>query len=134
VAKVYFYHIVREKNAFEWFFEVLVDLENDNLNDFLEIHTYLTSVKSLEEARRLMDSQGGLVIEDRDPITGLRTPAHYGRPNLEEIFQDVANRHNDEHVGVFFCGPQSLSKQLYQHARTLTRESSTKFHYHKENF
>jgi len=58
VAKVYFYHIVREKNAFEWFFEVLVDLENDNLNDFLEIHTYLTSVKSLEEARRLMDSQG----------------------------------------------------------------------------
>ncbi len=58
VTKVYFYHIVREKNAFEWFFEVLVALENDNVNNFLEIHTYLTSVKSLDEARRLVGEDG----------------------------------------------------------------------------
>jgi hypothetical protein len=57
VTKVYFYHIVREKNAFEWFFEVLVALENDNVNNFLEIHTYLTSVKSLDEARRLVGEE-----------------------------------------------------------------------------
>lgn len=61
INKVYFYHIVREKNAFEWFFELLVALENENINNFLEIHSYLTSVKGPEEARRLIDEQGLLL-------------------------------------------------------------------------
>ncbi|ELR18264.1 cytochrome b245 heavy chain, putative [Acanthamoeba castellanii str. Neff] len=134
VTKVYFYHIVREKNAFEWFFEVLVALENDNVNNFLEIHTYLTSVKSLDEARRLVGEDDAAVFGDRDPVTGLRTPAHYGRPNFDEIFRTVADLHPEEHVGVFFCGPHSLSKQLYGFARRQSRATTTKFHYHKENF
>ena len=98
------------------------------------------------------------VLGDRDPVTGLRTPAHYGRPNFDEIFRTVADLHPEEHVGVFFCGPHSyarpafaflracltfhstpphshrLSKQLYGFARRQSRATTTKFHYHKENF
>lgn len=82
VTKVYFYHIVREKNAFEWFFELLVALENENINDFLEIHTYLTSVKGPEEARRLVDDEGiiksfysGFVEELSRDLPNIRQPS-----------------------------------------------------------
>ena len=50
------------------------------------------------------------VLGDRDPVTGLRTPAHYGRPNFDEIFRRVADLHPEEHVGVFFCGPHSYAR------------------------
>ncbi len=67
---MYFFHVVREKNAFEWFFELLSTLENENINNFLEIHTHLTSIKNEEEARSLLardrDEEGKTEIESRE--------------------------------------------------------------------
>jgi len=145
VRKVYFYWIVRERNAFEWFFEILCLLEANNIHNFLEIHAYLTTVKNEAEAQRLLDeskefhagerqSMMLLMSEGRDPITGLCSGTHYGRPNFEDIFQTRALLHPEEDVGVFFCGPPVLSKLLYQCSRKYTKETTTRFHYHKENF
>jgi hypothetical protein len=85
----------------------LLELEQNNVNNFLEIHTYLTGQLNDEEIRNIMRGANGA-----DSITGLQSPTHFGRPNWNEIFDKVSKEH--DRVGVFFCGPAVLSKQLYK--------------------
>ena len=51
LEKVYFFWICRDKNSFEWFASMLAALEQDNVNNFLEINTYLTGGLSADEVR-----------------------------------------------------------------------------------
>jgi len=130
IEKVYFYWISRDKNAFEWFNDILVALENENLNNFLEINIYLTGQLTPEEIQNVMYSDTG-----SDIITGLRSPTYFGRPDWNNIFAQMSKKHDGEDVGVFFCGPKILSKQLYTMCRKYTdTKAETKFKYHKENF
>ncbi|KAI8358699.1 NADPH oxidase [Mortierella sp. GBAus27b] len=112
LRKVYFFWVCRDRDAFEWFQDLLIALEEQNLSDFLEIRSYLT---------------GELDMRDRDAITGLRSPTYYGRPNFDKIFGELAQAHPREHgqVGVFFCGPKPLGKTLHRCARKY------KFKFHK---
>jgi len=132
LEKVHFYWVSRDKNAFEWFNEVLAALEHDNVNNFLEICTYLTGQLSVDEIRNVM--YNGLDA-DYDQITGLQSPTYFGRPNWDQIFSEKAQRHNGQTIGVFFCGPSVLSKQLSKYCSKYTStRSHTVFLYHKENF
>ncbi|KAI7832278.1 FAD-binding domain-containing protein [Gamsiella multidivaricata] len=112
LRKVYFFWVCRDRDAFEWFQDLLIALEEQNMSDFLEIRSYLT---------------GELEGRDRDAITGLRSPTYYGRPNFDKIFGELAQAHPREHgqVGVFFCGPKPLGKTLHRCARKY------KFKFHK---
>lgn len=131
ISKVYFFWISRDKNAFEWFSEVLAALEYENINNFLEVHVYLTGQLSLDEIRNVMYG----IDAEADQITGLQTPTHFGRPNWKEIFGTIGSRHAGTEIGVFFCGPAVLSKQLYKMCTLFTSsKTNTKFRYHKENF
>lgn len=71
--------------------------------------------------------------ESKDQITGLSSPTHFGRPKWSDIFPDIAKRHPGADVGVFFCGPRVLSKQLYKNCRRFT-SAGCRFHFNKENF
>lgn len=129
--KVYFYWICRDKNSFEWFSDLLAALEQANLNQFLEINTYLTAQMSVDEIRNVMYG----LDSEADQITGLQSPTHFGRPNWDQIFSEKAKMHNGQPIGVFFCGPNVLSKQLYQYCRKYTdSKTQTLFKFHKENF
>eukprot|EP00026_Physarum_polycephalum_P006372 Phypoly_transcript_06414.p1 GENE.Phypoly_transcript_06414~~Phypoly_transcript_06414.p1 ORF type:complete len:527 (+),score=77.52 Phypoly_transcript_06414:145-1725(+) len=133
IDKVYFYWICRDKNSFEWFSNMIAALERENVNNFLEINTYLTGALSPDEVRDVMY---GTDAESADQITGLSSPTHFGRPKWHDIFSDLARKHANQNVGVFFCGPRVLSKELYKNCRrhTSTSEGGCRFHYNKENF
>jgi len=131
ITKVYFYWISRDKNAFEWFNEVLAALEQENISNFLEINIYLTGQLGVDEIRNVMYN----IDDEQDQITGLQSPTFFGRPNWPEIFADKAVKHQGSEIGVFFCGPAILSKELYKMARRNTSATTkTRFVYHKENF
>lgn len=133
IDKVYFFWVCRDKNAFQWFSDMLAGLERENVNNFLEINIYLTGALSPDEVRDVMY---GTDEESADQITGLASPTHFGRPKWPEIFQETAKKHPDSDVGVFFCGPRVLSKELYKNSRrfTSTVAGGCRFHYNKENF
>jgi predicted ferric reductase len=133
IDKVYFYWICRDKNSFEWFSNMIAALERENVNNFLEINTYLTGALSPDEVRDVMY---GTDEESADQITGLSSPTHFGRPKWSDIFTDLARKHADQDVGVFFCGPRVLSKDLYKHCtrHTSTSAGGCRFHFNKENF
>jgi hypothetical protein len=91
----------------------------------------LTGQLGVDEIRQVMY---GLDAE-ADQITGLQSPTHFGRPNWKEIFESIATKHQGQDIGVFFCGPAVLSKQIFKMAKLFTNsKTKTKFKYHKENF
>jgi hypothetical protein len=51
-------------------------------------------------------------LHKEDAITGLDTLTNYDRPDWRRIFGDLSKQHPQERVGVFFCGPLSLGKQV----------------------
>lgn len=68
---------------------------------------------------------------------------HYGRPYWEDIFRTVGTevesmtppRETERpKVGVFFCGPAVMSKQLYQYVMRSNKAGRTLFDFRKENF
>jgi len=72
---------------------------------------------------------------EQDQFTGLKSPTYFGRPNWKMIFEEKKQAHRGTDVGVFFCGPPVLSKQLYKFCTKSTDSASgTRFRFHKENF
>lgn len=58
---------------------------------------------------------------------------HYGRPSWEEVFTSLRKSHRKTKIGVFYCGPPALGKELKKQCR---RNSgiATVFKFHAEVF
>lgn len=122
LKSVEFFWINRERRSFEWFIDLLAELERTC--SFLKIHLFFTGKVEAENKNGNADS-----------LAGLESRTTYGRPNFEQIFQEKATEYEGHTVGVFFCGPPAISKQLYKQCRKKTNiATKTKFIYHKENF
>ncbi|XP_009708568.1 PREDICTED: NADPH oxidase 3 [Cariama cristata] len=134
LQKVYFYWICRDPSAFEWFADLLFHLETKmaekGKNDFLSYHTFLTGWDE-SQATHI-----ALHYDDKmDVITGLRQKTSYGRPNWDNEFKQLAENHPSSSIGVFFCGPKTLSKSLQKTCDSYSSVDprGVQFHYHKES-
>ncbi|CAI2165112.1 14535_t:CDS:2 [Funneliformis geosporum] len=133
LRKVYFFWICRDYDSFEWFQSLLSAIEEQDLQQFIEIHTYLTGRLRHSEVGNILVNDDGNI---KDTVTGLRSPTHYGRPNWDKIFSNMRDRYPASDVGVFFCGPKPLGKQLHTKCNLWSQgfEDGTRFYYGKENF
>lgn len=133
LQKVYFFWVCRDYDSFEWFQSLLMAIEDQDLNNNIEIHTYLT-------AKINNDDMNNIILQDvggeRDAITSLKAPTRFGRPDWNRIFQSIADRHPATEAGVFFCGPKVLGSTLHQQCNKWTdgRDDGVKFVWGKENF
>lgn len=133
LRKVYFNWICRDKEAFEWFQDVIKAIEDEDIDQMIEINTYLTKGLKDDEIKNIqINDEAGR----RDAITGLRSGTHFGRPNLDQVFKGMTKKHPATDIGVFFCGPKVLSGQLHVMCNKYNQpqEDGTKFFYNKENF
>lgn len=111
--KAHFFWLNRDQYSFEWFVELLEELERADHRDVLDLHLYMTDGRAgataigLELAREALVAQG-----DRDLITGLRTRTHMGHPDWESALGAIAKQHAGETVEVFFCGPAGLAAKI----------------------
>lgn len=131
LEKVHFYWLNREQKAFEWFVELLSQIEIEDTNKLFDINLYLTGAQQKSDmksstlfvAMDLLHSQTKV-----DLITGLKSRTKTGRPDWDAIFSDLAKQHAPHKVDVFFCGPPGLSTQLKSFCNKYG------FGYRKENF
>lgn len=137
LKKVYFFWICSTIDSFEWFGELLQNLENEmknkNMQDLLEYKIYLTRGWSLREAKQIASNN-----EDKhDFFTGLEQKTNYGRPNFDLFFKEMSQVTHEngakQNYGVFFCGPAQLSTELHKICNKYSTESIT-FVYNKECF
>ncbi|MDY6784107.1 MAG: EF-hand domain-containing protein [Cyanobacteriota bacterium] len=131
LQKVYFYWLNREQRAFEWFIELLSEIEREDTRGLFDINLYLTGAEkksdmkscTLYMAMDLMHAQTQV-----DLISGLKSRTKTGRPDWDADFRAIAAQHQSEKVDVFFCGPPGLSRVLNRLAHQYG------FGYRKENF
>lgn len=135
--RAYFYWVTREQGSFEWFKGVMDDIAEYDHNHVIEMHNYLTSVYEEGDARsaliamvqQLQHAKNGV-----DVVSESRIRTHFARPNWKKVFSDLASTHPSSRIGVFYCGSNTLTKSLKKLCQEFSLNSSTRFHFHKENF
>ncbi|KAF8452547.1 NADPH oxidase B [Boletus edulis BED1] len=133
LSKVYFTWVIRDFGSAEWFHSLLQAIEDQDTQNRIEINIYLT-------AKIKEDDMTNIIVQDvgaeKDAVTSLRAPTHYGRPNWDKAFTSLVDKHPETDVGVFFCGPPVLSRQLRQMCNKFSDPSpgGTRFFFGKENF
>lgn len=130
LRKVYFFWICRDFGSFEWFRSLLLAIEAQDLEDHIEIHTYLTAKIKTDDATNIMINDANA---EQDAITGLRAPTNFGRPNWDMIFKSIRKIHAPSEAGVFFCGPKPLGSVLHIKCNMYS-EPGFNFVWGKENF
>ncbi|OMO91379.1 Cytochrome b245, heavy chain [Corchorus olitorius] len=135
--RAYFYWVTREQGSFEWFKGVMDDIAEFDKNKMIEMHNYLTSVYEEGDARsaligmvqKIQQAKNGVDIVSESRIT-----THFARPNWRKVFSQMASTHPSARIGVFYCGSAALTKVLKHLCQEFSLETSTRFHFHKENF
>ncbi|KAJ3669155.1 hypothetical protein LUZ60_011105 [Juncus effusus] len=135
--RAYFYWVTREQGSFEWFKGVMNDVAESDQDNVIEMHNYLTSVYEEGDARSaliamvqsLQHAKNGV-----DIVSGSRIRTHFARPNWRKVFTDLSNAHKNSRIGVFYCGSETLTKPLRELSKEFSHTTTTRFHFHKENF
>jgi ferredoxin-NADP reductase len=113
LEKAYFFWLNKDQYSFEWFAELLSELEKIDKKGLLDIHLCMTAGRTgvtamgLEIARQVMKAAGR-----SDLITGLRTHTHMGSPDWEMMLGMIARQHQPAKVDVYFCGPPGLAARI----------------------
>ncbi|MEO8878100.1 MAG: EF-hand domain-containing protein [Polyangiaceae bacterium] len=113
IEQVYFFWLNKDQYSFEWFADLLKDLEQKDQRGVLDLHLCMTGVRAgatalgLEIARELMKSAGR-----SDIITGLRHHTHFGPPDWNDMLGAIVKRHPGCIIKAYFCGPVGLAKTL----------------------
>ena len=110
LKKVDFIWINRDQKSFEWFVNLLSQLEAEQqehggeLGRFLEMHMYVTSALqrtdmkavALQLALDLMHEK-----EKKDLVTGLKARTNAGRPNWTKVLTKVSKEIWNTHISLY---------------------------------
>ncbi len=127
----------RDFQSFEWFVELLGQIELQQLNlmlqnmeRFIGIHLYMTSSKNEREIRPMDNPEFDMMGQiDDSEIEDFSLKLQPGRPDIEKLFTEISsNRTHDRSVDVFFCGNREFGK--------IVEKESLKFgfNFSKEHF
>jgi hypothetical protein len=128
LSKVYFTWVIRDFGQAEWFHSLLHAIEEQDTQNRIEINIYLTAKIKEDDMTNIIVADVGA---EKDAITNLRAPTHFGRPNWDRVFGSIVEHHPDTDVGVMFCGPPVLSKQLHEKSNEYSNPKGTRFFYGK---
>ncbi|KAJ7769219.1 NADPH oxidase [Mycena maculata] len=131
LSKVYFTWVIRDFSTAEWFHSLLHALEEQDSLNRIEINIYLTGGVKEDDINNIVVQDVG---SEKDAITALRAPTHFGRPNWDRIFTSLGQKHPESDVGVFYCGPNALASSLRYMSTKHSDPRGARFFFGKENF
>ncbi|XP_076328078.1 dual oxidase-like [Tachypleus tridentatus] len=114
--KVYFLWICPSHRHFEWFIDVLKDVEKKDITNVLEIHIFITQFFHKFDLRTIMlyiCENHFQRISNSSIFTGLKAINHFGRPDMINFLKFIRKKYSHMNkVGVFSCGPTTLTKSI----------------------
>ncbi|KAG2712682.1 hypothetical protein I3843_04G128500 [Carya illinoinensis] len=135
--RAYFYWVTREQGSFDWFKGEMNEVAELDNRGVIELHTYCTCVYQEGDARSALITMLQSLNHAKngvDIVSGTRVKSHFAKPDWRTVYERIARNHTHSRIGVFYCGPAALAKELRQLAADLSHKGSTKFDFHKENF
>ncbi|XP_034946208.1 dual oxidase isoform X2 [Chelonus insularis] len=137
--KVYFLWICPSHKHFEWFIDVLRDVERKDVTDVLEIHIFITQFFHKFDLRTTMlyiCENHFQRLSKKSIFTGLKAINHFGRPDMTSFLKFVQKKHSYvSKIGVFSCGPRPLTKSVMSACDQVNKGRKLPyFIHHFENF
>ncbi|XP_073969944.1 dual oxidase isoform X3 [Rhodnius prolixus] len=137
--KVYFLWICPSHRHFEWFIEVLRDVEKKDVTNVLEIHIFITQFFHKFDLRTTMlyiCENHFQRLSKTSMFTGLKAINHFGRPDMSSFLKFVQKKHSYvSKIGVFSCGPRPLTKSIMSACEEVNKGRKLPyFIHHFENF
>ena len=132
--KVYFLWICPSHRYFEWFIDVLRDVEKKDVTNVLEMHIFITQFFHKFDLRTTML----YICENhfqrlcrRSMFTGLKAINHFGRPDMPSFLKFVQKKHSYvSKVGVFSCGPGAMTKSVSDGVEAVNRQRKVPYFIH----
>lgn len=132
--KVYFLWICPSHRYFEWFIDVLRDVERKDVTNVLEMHIFITQFFHKFDLRTTML----YICENhfqrlcrRSMFTGLKAINHFGRPDMPSFLKFVQKKHSYvSKVGVFSCGPGMMTKSVTDGVEAVNRSRKVPYFIH----
>lgn len=87
IKKVYFYWINRDEGSFEWFSDLLIELETQNPH-FFEIHTYLTGGLEAEKIRQIYSTSTEFLEKNQNVEVVCKVTHRYEAKSSDELDLD----------------------------------------------
>ncbi|XP_046679008.1 dual oxidase isoform X1 [Homalodisca vitripennis] len=137
--KVYFLWICPSHKHFEWFIDVLRDVEKKDVTNVLEIHIFITQFFHKFDLRTTMlyiCENHFQRLSKTSMFTGLKAINHFGRPDMSSFLKFVQKKHSYvSKIGVFSCGPRPLTKSIMSACEEVNKGRKLPyFIHHFENF
>nr|KAF6438396.1 NADPH oxidase 4 [Molossus molossus] len=124
LRRLYFIWVCRDIQSFRWFADLLCLLHNkfwqENRPDYVNIQLYLSQTDGIQK-----------IIGEK--YQALNSRLYIGRPRWKLLFDEIAKCNRGKTVGVFCCGPSSISKTLHKLSNQ-NNSYGTRFEYNKESF
>ncbi|PON71166.1 Respiratory burst oxidase [Parasponia andersonii] len=135
--KAYFYWVTGEQGSFEWFRGLMNEVAEWDIDRVIELHNYCTSVYEEGDARSawitmlqsLYYAKNGV-----DIVSGTRVKTHFAKPNWYRVFEHLGRKHVGQRIGVFYCGPPTINRELKRLSQDFSRKLTTKFDFHDEKY
>nr|XP_006823190.1 PREDICTED: NADPH oxidase 4-like [Saccoglossus kowalevskii] len=131
LRRVYLIWMCRDVACFQWFsnliFELHTKLWECNKPDYFNVQLYLTGDQHYYGD---MPQQNSDIMRKNDFLNHRIT---FGRPRWKSVFKEISKMHQQSEVGVFVCGPRSLSRSVHKRCNQ-SNKYNTRFIYHKESF
>lgn len=102
--RAYFYWVTREEGSFEWFRGLMDDAADKDNEGIIELHNHCTSVYDRGDARSallVMLQELYYAKHEIDILGQTRVRTHFARPNWNQVFKNVAQRHSNKRVGQY---------------------------------
>jgi predicted ferric reductase len=114
LEKIFFVWVVRDVNTIDCFQDVFASLMHSK-----KVQLMIHVTKSSTESENLL---------------GHKIPFEIGRPNYEDIFDEIENEFENERIrGCYVCGPSTMISQLDKLCWKRSK-CGTSWHIHKETF
>ncbi|XP_041442661.1 dual oxidase 1 isoform X2 [Xenopus laevis] len=136
--KIYFIWVTRTQRQFEWFADIIREVEENDKCDLVSVHIYITQLAEKFDLRTTMlyiCERHFQKVLNRSLFTGLRSITHFGRPQFEPFFISLQEVHPEvRKIGVFSCGPPGMTKNVEKACQMVNKENQAHFSHHFENF
>ncbi|XP_056428537.1 dual oxidase 1-like isoform X2 [Hyla sarda] len=136
--KIYFIWVTRTQRQFEWLTDIIGEVEENDKNDLLSVHIYITQLSEKFDFRTAMlyiCEQHFQKVQSKSLMTGLRSVTHFGRPPFLGFLNSLQEVHPEvKKIGVFSCGPPGMTKNVEDACKKLNKRDQAHFMHHYENF
>ena len=154
IFQVYFIWVSRTQKQFEWLVDIIRELEYKDRNNVISCHIFITQFFEKFDLRTIflyICERHYQRVSNRSLFTNLKAVTHFGRPNFERFFSTVSSLHENvrllesfdiqlneylqvHSVGVFSCGPPSMTTSVDVACNKVNAQKFQRFEHHYKNF